>query len=115
MAKGYNKYAGGAGNNMSNMLKQAQKIQAEMERVQGELEEKEYEGTAGGGAVTAVVKGSKQLVSVKLKPEVVDPDDIEMLEDLVVAAVNEAVSNATADMEENMNKLTGGVNIPGLF
>lgn len=116
MAKGYNKYAGGgAQNNMNNMLKQAQKMQAEMERVQEEMEQKEYEGTAGGGAVAATVKGSKELVSIKLKPEVVDPDDIEMLEDLVVAAVNEAVKNASADMEEEMGKLTGGVSIPGLF
>ncbi len=115
MAKGFNKYAGGGAGGMNNMLKQAQKMQAEMEKVQSEMEERTYEGTSGGGAVTVSVKGTKEVLSVKLQPDVVDPDDIEMLEDLILTAVNEAIKKASDDMEANMNKLTGGISIPGLF
>ena len=83
--------------------------------MQAELSETTVEATAGGGAVTVVMKGSHELVSVSLKPEIVDPDDIEMLEDLIVAAVNEAGAKASAMMEEGMASVTGGLNIPGLF
>jgi len=114
MAKG-NKFTGGGMNNMNSMIKQAQKMQAEMERIQAETEEKTVEGTSGGGAVTVVMKGSKELVSVNLSPEVVDPDDIEMLEDLIVAAINEASKKAGDMMEESMRAVTGGLNVPGLF
>ena len=102
-------------NNMNSMIKQAQKMQAEMERIQAETEEKTVEATAGGGAVSVVMKGSKELVSIKLSPDVVDPDDIEMLEDLIVAAVNEASKSANELMEESMRSITGGLNVPGLF
>ncbi len=116
MAKG-NKFTGGGmnNNNMNSMLKQAQKMQAEMERVQAETEEKTVEAKAGGGAVSVVMKGNKELISVKLSPEVVDPDDIEMLQDLIVAAVNEATKAANDLMEEGMRAVTGNLNIPGLF
>lgn len=114
MAKG-NKFTGGGMNNMNSMIKQAQKMQAEMERIQAETEEQTIEATAGGGAVSVVMKGSKELVSIKLSPEVVDPDDIEMLEDLIVAAVNEATKKASDLMEENMRSVTGNLNVPGLF
>ena len=101
--------------NVSGMLKRAQQMQEEMERVQAETEEQTVEASAGGGAVSVVMKGSKEIVSIKLSPEVVDPDDIEMLEDLIIAAVNEASNKAGALMEENMQAVTGNLNIPGLF
>ena len=115
MAKGNKFTGGGMNNNMNSMIKQAQKMQAEMERVQAETEEKTVEAKAGGGAVSVVMKGNKELVSVKISPEVVDPDDIEMLEDLIIAAVNEASNAANELMEEGMRSVTGGLNIPGLF
>ncbi len=115
MAK-VNKFTGGGGNpNKMAMAQRVQQMQEEMERLQTEISEKTVEATAGGGAVTVTMKGSRELVSVKLSPEIVDPDDIEMLEDLVVAAVNEAGNKASAMMEEGMASLTGGFNIPGLF
>ena len=101
--------------NMANLMKQAQKMQRQMEEQQAELETKEFEATAGGGAVTVKVSGKKEVVSVKLAPEVVDPDDIEMLEDLIVAAIGEAMNQAETDAGEKMKKITGGMNIPGLF
>ena len=115
MAKGNKFTGGGMNNNMNSMIKQAQKMQAEMERIQAETEEKTVEATAGGGAVSVVMKGSKELVSIKLSPDVVDPDDIEMLEDLIVAAVNEASKSANELMEESMRSITGCLNVPGLF
>lgn len=114
MAKG-NKFTGGGINNMNSMLKQAQKMQADMEKIQAETAEKIVEATSGGGAVTVNMKGDKEIVSIKLSPEVVDPDDIEMLEDLIVAAVNEATKKASDMMEESMSALTGGFSMPGLF
>ena len=101
--------------NMNNMLKQAQKMQQDMLKAQQEIEEKEIEATSGGGAVTVKVSGKKELLSVKISPEVVDPDDIEMLEDLIMAAVNEAIRKADEESAKEMSKLTGGMNIPGLF
>lgn len=115
MAKGNKFTGGGMNNNMNSMIKQAQKMQAEMERIQAETEEKTVEAKAGGGAVSVVMKGNKELVSISLSPEVVDPDDIEMLEDLIIAAVNEASKAANDMMEEGMRAVTGNLNIPGLF
>lgn len=100
--------------NMGSMMKQVQKMQQEMARLQGELEEKTVESSAGGGVVTVVATGKKELKSISIKPEAVDPDDVEMLEDLVLAAVNEALRKAEQMVAEEMAKITGGLNIPGL-
>jgi nucleoid-associated protein EbfC len=105
----------GMGGNMNNMMKQMQKMQKKMEEMQEELEGKEVEASAGGGAVTAVVNGKKELLNIKLDESVVDPEDIEMLQDLIVAAVSEAVRKAEEESEAEMKKLTGGMNIPGMF
>ncbi|MBQ3226881.1 MAG: YbaB/EbfC family nucleoid-associated protein [Clostridia bacterium] len=114
MANG-NKFTGGGNNNMNTMLRQAKQMQEEMERIQAELDEKTIEASAGGGAVAVTMKGNKEIVSIKIKPEVVDPDDVEMLEDLIVAAVNEASKQVTEMVEDGMGKLTGGFGMPGLF
>lgn len=113
MARG--KFPGMGGGNMGNMMKQMQKMQKQMEDTQKELEQKEIEVTAGGGAIKAVVNGKKELLSIDIDESVVDPEDIEMLEDLVLAAVNEALRKAEEMMAKEMGKLTGGMNIPGLF
>jgi DNA-binding YbaB/EbfC family protein len=105
----------GGGGNMNNLLKQAQKLQKQMEEVKAELEEKTVESSAGGGAVTVVVNGKKQLVDIKIKQEAVDPDDVEMLQDLVMTAVNSAIEKADEMMTDGMGKLTGGMNFPGMF
>ncbi|CAM3019452.1 YbaB/EbfC family nucleoid-associated protein [Hathewaya histolytica] len=105
----------GMGGNMNNLLKQAQKMQQQMEKMQGELENKTFEVSVGGGAVVAVASGKKQITDIKIKEDVVDPDDVEMLQDLVVTAVNEALRKAEEDTAKEMGKLTGGMNIPGLF
>lgn len=102
-------------NNMNSVIKQAQKMQEEMERVQGELEEKTVEAAAGGGAVKAVVSGKKQIVSLTIDPDAVDPEDVETLQDMIMLAVNEAISKADEMMAEGMSSVTGGLNIPGLF
>jgi len=101
--------------NMNNLMKQAQKMQQDLLKMQQEMEEKQYEATAGGGVITAVVSGKRELVRVTIDPEAVDPDDVEMLQDMVVAAVNEAMRKAEADSAQNMSKLTGGLNLGGLF
>lgn len=113
MAKG--KFSGGMPANMNNMLKQAQKMQQDMLKAQQELEEKEFEATAGGGAVTVKVSGKKELIDVTISPDVVDPEDIEMLQDLIIAAVNEAMRKAEENSAAELSKLTGGFSIPGLF
>jgi len=95
-------------------MKQAQKLQADMERLQEELGSQTVEGTAGGGMVKAVVTGKQEVVSIEIEKEVVDPEDVEMLQDLVTAAVNEALRKSRDMMTEQMTKLTGGINIPGL-
>lgn len=100
--------------NFGKLMKQAQQMQEKMMRVQEELASRTVEATAGGGMVTAVVNGKNELVSLKIEKEVVDPDDIEMLQDLVVAAVNEGVRKAHEMAAEEMSKVTGGMNIPGL-
>nr|WP_330367331.1 YbaB/EbfC family nucleoid-associated protein [Paeniclostridium sordellii] len=101
--------------NMNQILKQAQKMQSDMQKMQEELESKELETSVGGGAVTVKVNGKKEVVDIQIKPEVVDPDDIEMLQDLVLSAVNEALRSVDDMQSSQMNKLTGGMNIPGLF
>ncbi len=98
----------------ANMMKRLQQMQEDMARVQQECEEAEYSASAGGGAVEVSVTGKHQVVSVKLQPDVVDPEDVEMLEDLLIAAVNEAMRKADETMEREMGKITGGMNIPGL-
>lgn len=108
-----NKMPGGG--NMAGMMKQVQKMQQDMQKMQEELEERQVEASAGGGAVTVIATGKKNIVSIKIKPEVVDEDDVEMLEDLVTAAVNEAIRNADEMVAKEMGKITGGMNIPGLF
>ena len=114
MAKGGFRGGPMGGMNM-NMVKQAQKMQQDMLKMQEEMENKEYSATAGGGVVTAVVSGARQLKSIAIDPEAVDPDDVEMLQDLIVAAVNEAIRAAEADAASSMSKLTGGLNLGGLF
>lgn len=104
----------GGGVNM-NMIKQAQKMQQEMLKMQAEMETKEYEATVGGGMVTARVNGKHEVMSVTIQPEAVDPEDVEMLQDMVVAAVNEAMRKAEAEASAGMSKLTGGMNLGGLF
>ncbi len=103
------------GGNMNNMMKQVQKMQQQMEAAQKEIEDKEIETTSGGGAVNVVVTGKKVLKTLKIDPEVVDSDDVEMLEDLIVAAINEAFRKADEVSEQEMKKVTGGLNIPGMF
>ena len=103
------------GMNQAAMMKQAQKMQQEMLRMQEEMENKTYTATAGGGMVTAEVNGKHQLVNLAIKEEAVDPDDVEMLQDMVIAAVNEAMRAAEADAANNMSRLTGGLNLGGLF
>jgi len=100
---------------MGNIMKQAQQMQQKMGRLQQELEGREVEASAGGGMVTAVVNGKQQLVSLKIEKSVVDPEDVDMLQDLVSAAVNEAIKKSQEMMQEEMGKITGGFNIPGLF
>jgi DNA-binding YbaB/EbfC family protein len=106
---------GGGPSNMQSMLKQAQKMQEDMAQKQAELEEREYETSAGGGVVNVKINGKKEILSVKIDPEVVDPDDVETLEDLVTAAVNEAIKTVEAISAEEMQKITGSMSIPGMF
>ena len=113
MAKGG--FPGMGGGNMNNLIKQAQKFQQQMEQMQKEAETKEFSASAGGGAVIAVANGKKQIIDLTIKKEVVDPDDIEMLEDLIILACNEALKNAENETADEMKKLTGGMNIPGMF
>lgn len=103
------------GMNQAAMMKQAQKMQQEMLRMQEEIENKTYSATAGGGVVTAAVNGKHEVVNLQIDPEAVDPDDVEMLQDMVIAAVNEAMRAADADAASNMSRLTGGLNLGGLF
>ena len=113
MAKGG--FPGMGGGNMGNLMKQAQKMQKDMEKVQAELNERLVEASAGGGAVTVVVTGKKELKEIVIKPEVVDPEDVEMLQDLIMAAANEALRKADEMVNSEMGKLTGGLGGMGLF
>ena len=99
---------------MGNMMKQAQKLQAKMMKMQEELGDRTTEATAGGGMVKAVANGKQQIVSITIEKEVVDPEDIEMLQDLIMAAVNDALAKSQEMVSQEMGKLTGGLNIPGL-
>ena len=103
------------GMNQAAMMKQAQKMQQEMMRMQEEMENKTYSATSGGGMVTAEVNGKHEVVSLTVKPEAVDPDDVEMLQDMIMAAVNEAMRTADTEAANNMSRLTGGLTLGGLF
>ncbi len=100
---------------MNAMLKQAQKMQEDMAVLQEDLENREYTAASGGGAVSVTVDGKHLIKSIKINPEIIDPDDAEMLEDLVTVAVNEAITNAAKTAETEMGAITGGLNMPGLF
>ena len=103
------------GANMQQLARQAQKLQQQMTKMQEELDAREFEATSGGGMVTDKVNGKRELLAISIKPEAVDPDDVEMLEDMVMAAVNEALRTAADTAEREMGKLTGGMGMPGLF
>ena len=103
------------GMNQAAMMKQAQKMQQELLRMQEEQENKTYTAKSGGGMVSATVNGKHELTDLQINPEAVDPDDVEMLQDMVIAAVNEAMRNADADAAQNMSRLTGGLNLGGMF
>lgn len=103
------------GANMQQLARQAQKLQQQMAKAQEELDAREFEAASGGGMVTAKVNGKRELLALTIKPEAVDPDDVEMLEDMVMAAVNEALRTAADTAEREMGKLTGGMGMPGLF
>jgi len=111
MAKGGFRGGGYGGGMNMNMMKQAQKLQADMMKMQTEMEEKTYTAQSGGGAVTAVVSGKRELVELVIQPDAVDPEDVEMLQDLILAAVNEALRSAESSMAESMSRLTGGLNL----
>lgn len=108
-------FSGGGAMNMGSMLAKAQKMQADMAAAQAEAEHAEVEATAGGGAVTVKANGSKKIISIKISPEAADPDDIEMLEDLITAAVNEALAKADGLMQNKINAVTGGIDLGGMF
>lgn len=113
MAKGFQSgRPGGMGGGMNkNMIKQAQKMQQDMLALQEELQSREYEATAGGGAVKAVYTGAHELKSITIDPEAVDPDEVELLQDMIVVAVNEAANKAEQDSNDSMSKITGGLNL----
>lgn len=116
MAKGG--YRGGmpmGGKNQMQMMKQAQKMQQEMMKMQEEMESRTYEAAAGGGVVTATVNGQHELQALSIDPEAVDPEDVEMLQDMVIAAVNEAMRKAAEDQAQSLQRMTGGLNLGGLF
>jgi DNA-binding YbaB/EbfC family protein len=114
MARG--RFPGMGGGNISNLMKQAQKMQKDMAKLQEELQDKTVEASAGGGAITVVATGKKEIQEIIIRPEVVDPDDIEMLQDLVLAAVNEALRKAEEMVSSEMSKITGGLGgLPGMF
>ena len=113
MAKGGG-FPGMGGANMQQLMRQAQKMQADMQRSQEELQAKEFTADAGGGMVSATVSGARELKSLTINPACVDPDDVEMLQDLILAAVNEAMHQVDTVSEEEMNKVTGGLKIPGM-
>ena len=108
------KGVGGGPGNMQSMIKQAQKMQEQMTQLQTELDEREYTAAAGGGAVSCTVSGKREVLRLDIKPEVVDPEHVQMLSDLITAPVNQALRKAVETSEAEMNKITGGLNIPGL-
>ena len=115
MAKNSFRGGGYGGMNQAAMMKQAQKMQQDLLKMQQDLEEQTYSASSGGGVVTATVSGKREVTEIVIDPEAVDPDDVEMLQDLVLAAVNEALRTANDTMEREMGKLTGGMSMPGLF
>ena len=115
MAKGGFRGGMPGGMNQAAMMKQAQKMQQDLLRMQAEQEAKTFTAAAGGGMVNATVNGKHELVNLDIKPEAVDPDDVEMLQDMIIAAVNEAMRTADAEAANNMSRLTGGRNLGGLF
>lgn len=106
---------GGGPTNMQGIMKQAQKMQEDMAALQEELDAKEYTVNAGGGMATVTINGKKEVLSIEIKPEIVDPDDIETLQDILVAAVNEAIKTVETTNNEEMQKITGSLGMPGLF
>ena len=114
MRANYPKGLGGP-QNMNGMMKQVQKMQEEMTALQTELEEREYEVSAGGGMVKVKINGKREILHIDIQPDIVDPDDIETLSDVVTAAVNEALKKVDSTSESEMQKITGGLNIPGLL
>lgn len=110
-----NQFGGFGGPNMQQLMRQAQKMQEQMQKAQEDLDEKVYEASAGGGMVTCKVSGKRELLELTIKPEAVDPEDVEMLQDTVIAAVNEAMRLADTEAANNMSRLTGGLNLGGLF
>ena len=106
---------GGGPQNMNSMLRQAQKMQEDMAQVQEELEQREYEVSAGGGVVTVKINGKREVLAIDIEPEIVDPDDIETLSDILIAAVNEAIKKVDETSETEMSKITGQMNFPGMF
>ena len=106
---------GGGPQNMNAMIKQAQKMQEDMEAKQAELDEREYDISAGGGVVAVKISGKKEILSIDISPEIVDPDDIETLSDILVAGVNEAIKRVEETNSAEMEKITGSMNMPGLF
>ena len=106
---------GGGPQNMNSMLRQAQKMQEDMANLQAELEEREYEVSAGGGVVSVKINGKREVLAINIEPEIVDPDDIETLSDILIAAVNEAIKKVDETSENEMSKITGQMNFPGMF
>ncbi|MCF0135583.1 MAG: YbaB/EbfC family nucleoid-associated protein [Lachnospiraceae bacterium] len=115
MGKGRGGFGGAMPGNMNNLMKQAQRMQRQMEEAQKQLEEMTFEGSAGGGVVKVTVTGKKAVTNVTINPEAVDPDDVEMLQDLILAAVNEALTKVDEASESKMGAISGGLNIPGMF
>lgn len=112
---GFGGGGGGGGGGMQGLMQQAQKMQRDMEALQENLGDRSVETTAGGGAVTVVVNGKHEIVSLKIDPEVLDPEDVESLQDVIIAAVNEANRKVTEEAESEMGKITGGMKLPGMF
>ena len=108
-------FGGGGMNNMNSMLKQAQKIQEQMEQTQKEVEEKTFPVTSGGGAVKVEIPGKREITKIEIAKDIVDPEDVEMLQDTVMTAVNEAIHTVDKEMEDAMGQITGGMSMPGLF
>ncbi len=110
-----NQFPSFGGGNMQQLMRQAQKMQEQLQKAQEDLENKEYEASAGGGMVTCKVSGRHEITALTIKPEAVDPDDVEMLQDMVIVAVNEAIRKASEAMEKGIEAAKGGLSIPGLF
>ena len=109
------KNMGGGAQNMNSMIRQAQKMQEQITELQNDIEERDFTATSGGGVVEVVVTGKKTIKSLTIKPEAVNPEDVEMLQDLIISAVNEAVNNVETTTESEMGKITGGDSLPGMF